>query len=574
MAPARDNTIVVLVACFVMISAASQTIRPSCQHKCGTVNIPYPFGTREDCYLNSNFYVACNTSHKPPKLFLWNVTKNIEILEVLLNGHLRVKSPVAYVCYDEKGVLVDSGNSSMTLQAFPFSYTQNKFVGVGCDTLSTINATIGKNYSAGGCFSICSSVESSTSGSQFGIGFCQTSIPKNILEYQARVMKSNMLHRNMNIPCSYSLLVEEDSFKFSTDDFIKLQKRRTVPTVLDWAVGNLTCEEAKNNLTSYVCQENSVCIDSQNGRGYLCGCFEGYVGNAYLHGGCHDIDECADPSLNDCSDICINLPGSYNCSCPKARKYLGDGRKRGSGCVSNLQRVVNEIVIGLVLLLFGSGWLYHVFGKRKRVSLTARYFKSNGGLMLQQQISKMEGSFEIAKIFTARELKKATENFHESRIIGRGGYGTVYKGILPNDQLLTGRRALSFDMPEEKRNLALYFLSAVKNDCLFQIVEDCVNEGNSEQVKEVSNIAQWCLRLRGEERPGMKEVAMELGSLKTMTTTSLINATSNGAEYVIGERSGSAERDTANCHYTYAKCAGPEDDAICNDVMSPLWDGR
>ncbi|ESW09487.1 hypothetical protein PHAVU_009G131600 [Phaseolus vulgaris] len=347
MAPARDNTIVVLVACFVMISAASQTIRPSCQHKCGTVNIPYPFGTREDCYLNSNFYVACNTSHKPPKLFLWNVTKNIEILEVLLNGHLRVKSPVAYVCYDEKGVLVDSGNSSMTLQAFPFSYTQNKFVGVGCDTLSTINATIGKNYSAGGCFSICSSVESSTSGSQFGIGFCQTSIPKNILEYQARVMKSNMLHRNMNIPCSYSLLVEEDSFKFSTDDFIKLQKRRTVPTVLDWAVGNLTCEEAKNNLTSYVCQENSVCIDSQNGRGYLCGCFEGYVGNAYLHGGCHDIDECADPSLNDCSDICINLPGSYNCSCPKARKYLGDGRKRGSGCVSNLQRVVNEIVIGV-----------------------------------------------------------------------------------------------------------------------------------------------------------------------------------------------------------------------------------
>lgn len=141
-------------------------------------------------------------------------------------------------------------------------------------------------------------------------------------------------------------------------------------------------------------------------------------------------------------------------------------------------------------------------------------------------------------------------------------------------ELLTGRRALSFDMPEEKRNLALYFLSAVKNDCLFQIVEDCVNEGNSEQVKEVSNIAQWCLRLRGEERPGMKEVAMELGSLKTMTTTSLINVTSNGAEYVIGERSGSAERDTANCHYTYAKCAGPEDDAICNDVMSPLWDGR
>ncbi|WVZ00401.1 hypothetical protein V8G54_026470 [Vigna mungo] len=191
------------------------------------------------------------------------------------------------------------------------------------------------------------------------------------------------------------VLVEEDSSEFYTDYFIKLQKRRTVPTVLDWAVGNLTCEEAKNNLTSYVCQENSVCIDSQNGPGYLCGCLEGYVGNAYLKGG------------------------------SKTRKHQGDGRKGGSGCVSNLQHVVNEIVIGtgigLVLLLTGSGWLYHIFRKRKRASRSARYFKRNGGLMLEQQISKMEGSSERVKIFTARELKKATENFHDSRIIGRGG---------------------------------------------------------------------------------------------------------------------------------------------------------
>ncbi|XP_028230615.1 uncharacterized protein LOC114410917 [Glycine soja] len=743
----RDDTKVVLVAWFLlMISAMSQTIRPSCQNKCGSVNIPYPFGTTENCCLNRNFYVACNTSHNPPKPFLWNVTKNIEILEVSLNGHLRIKSPVAYVCYDEKGVLVDSGNSFMTLQAFHFSYSQNKFIGIGCDTLSTINATIGKNYSAGGCFSLCSSVESSANGSWFGIGFCQTSIPKNILAYQARVLRSNLMHSDMNIPCAYSLLVEEDSFKFSTDDFIKLQKTKTATTVLDWAVGNQTCQEAKKNLTSYACQANSVCIDSDNGPGYLCRCLEGYVGNAYLHGGCQDIDECANPSLNDCSDICLNLPGSYNCSCPKSKSYEGDGRKGGSGCVSNLPHVVNQIVIGtgigLMLLLIGSGWLFHVFRKRKMVRLTARYFKRNGGLMLQQQIANMEGSSERAKIFTATELKKASENFHESRIIGRGGYGTVYRGILPNDkvvaikksklvdhsqieqfinevvvlsqinhrnvvkllgccletempllvyefvnngtlfdhihnknttlpwvtrlriaaetagvlaylhsaasipvihrdfkstnillddkytakvsdfgtsrlvprdkcqlttlvqgtlgyldpeyfqtsqlteksdvysfgvvlaELLTGRRALSFDMPEEERNLALYFLSAVKDDCLFQIVEDCVSEGNSEQVKEVANIAQWCLRLRGEERPTMKEVAMELDSLRMMTTTTTwINAASNSTEYVIGERSGRTETtDYANCHYT--TCAGHEDDTICNDVMSPLWDGR
>lgn len=98
------------------------------------------------------------------------------------------------------------------------------------------------------------------------------------------------MHSDMNIPCAYSLLVEEDSFKFSTDDFIKLQKTKTATTVLDWAVGNQTCQEAKKNLTSYACQANSVCIDSDNGPGYLCRCLEGYVGNAYLHGGCQGTD--------------------------------------------------------------------------------------------------------------------------------------------------------------------------------------------------------------------------------------------------------------------------------------------
>ncbi|KAJ1376617.1 Wall-associated receptor kinase, galacturonan-binding domain [Sesbania bispinosa] len=591
----------------LMISAVSQTIHPRCHNKCGSVNIPYPFGTSEDCYLNNNFYVACNTSYYPPKPFLWNLTSNIEILLVSLDGHLRINSFVAYVCHDENDMHVDTGRASMSLQAFPFSVTRNKFIGIGCDTLSVINATIGKNYSTGGCFSLCSSIDNSANGSCFGIGCCQTSIPKNILKYEAYVLSSNKMQRDVNNPCSYSLLVEEDSFNFSKADFINLQNRRTAPTVLDWSVGNQTCEEAKKNLILYACQANSMCIDSDNGPGYLCKCSQGYVGNAYLPGGCQDIDECANPSLNDCSDICINLAGSYKCSCPKTKRHRGDGKKGGSGCVSDLQR--------------------------------------------EKQVSNIEGSTDqTVKIFTAQELKKATENFHESRIIGRGGYGTVYKGILPNDQVVAIKKSklidhsqieqfinevvvlsqinhrnvvkllgccLETEMPllvyefvnngtlfdhihnennaeattttlswetrlriatetaEAERNLAMYFLSALKNDCLFQILEDCVsNEGNREQVKEVANIAEWCLKLRGEERPTMKEVVMELDSLRMMATTPRTNTPSNATEYGIGERSALKDCTGSHSHYTNATCVGHEDDTICNDVMSPLWDGR
>lgn len=43
-----------------------------------------------------------------------------------------------------------------------------------------------------------------------------------------------------------------------------------------------------------------------------------------------DIDECTAGSNNPCSMICINTPGSYNCSCPEG--YSGDGLKSGTKC--------------------------------------------------------------------------------------------------------------------------------------------------------------------------------------------------------------------------------------------------
>lgn len=81
-------------------------------------------------------------------------------------------------------------------------------------------------------------------------------------------------------------------------------------------------------------------------------------------------------------------------------------------------------------------------------------------------------------------------------------------------ELITGRRALSLNRPVEEKSLANYFLFVLKQDKLLEIVDDnivCV--GNTEQISAVAKLAKECLNVKGENRPSMKEVAMELEGL-------------------------------------------------------------
>ena len=62
-----------------------------------------------------------------------------------------------------------------------------------------------------------------------------------------------------------------------------------------------------------------------------------------------------------------------------------------------------------------------------------------------------------------------------------------------------------------KQNLCNYFLSEMRTRSSTEIVAtEVLQEATQEEIEKVSSLAEMCLRLRGEERPTMKQVDITL----------------------------------------------------------------
>ncbi|ESR44904.1 hypothetical protein CICLE_v10003354mg, partial [Citrus x clementina] len=80
--------------------------------------------------------------------------------------------------------------------------------------------------------------------------------------------------------------------------------------------------------------------------------------------------------------------------------------------------------------------------KRMDIKLKERFFKQNGGLLLQQMLNSYDDSvIDRCKLFSSKELDKATNHFNVNRILGQGGQGTVYKGMLEDGRIMAVKKS-------------------------------------------------------------------------------------------------------------------------------------
>ncbi|KAJ0013439.1 hypothetical protein Pint_21801 [Pistacia integerrima] len=418
----------------------------SCPQNCGKVKIQYPLGIGEGCYLNKGFEVTCRNSAGSPKALLSSI--NLELLEDTFDSSIGI-SPGIYIDFmiinvSIPVILLNRGKAnisgSVNLSGSPFYFSSaNTFIAMDCNHYANFSRP-NEEFGAG-CLSFCTCDPNYSEG-------CYDftcSIPPNHKFYYANL--SNIYSESIPRHCNSAFVVEqgwfESSYQSNRDG---LKSKKYVPATLDWGEYNGICVEPYNSGTTF-CNEDNYCL--------------------------------------------IQLTTGHVCLCKDRRSETSLGCR---GCSAGL---------GVLLLLMGIWWLYKFIRRRKEMKLKQKFFKRNGGLLLQKHLYSDEGrDIKKTKLFTSEELENATDKFSKNRILGQGGQGTC----------------------------------AMTENRLFEILDARVlQEAGKEEIIRVANLTKRCLKLNGKKRPTMKEVVSELSGIRGLSGDSTMQQNYEETDFVDGK---------------------------------------
>ncbi|GLJ24261.1 hypothetical protein SUGI_0462610 [Cryptomeria japonica] len=442
---------------------------------CGSMNVSYPFWINNSHCGYPGFQINCTQDEDTGimALFIRVLKGNNEsspapdyykIREIDYMGHLTVNSTSlkSSLCETNTKILL------FTLpKEGPFTISiSNKFVGIGCNTFAIYTY---QEFGRAQCETICNSQIDEPSDEPYcRYGCCELNLLYNwrwinFTGGNLFGLQDSTTNVSSTV-CGFSTIFDPSTFTVvdnNTNLFWGEGMKADYGLRLKWGIGQGRCSKAIGT-ANYSCSINAECIDSPSEEGYVCKCLPRYEGNGYSNGtDCKDIDECSDKKSNLCVGAeaggkCHNLAGSYNCSCEKG--YEGDGFQNGTGCVSkNSNHFVIPVIIGSVssfmVVCLGASIVVWWLKKRHLKLVEAKYFQR-----LQQYIATRVGR-ESPRMFSAKELARASNNYSKEMVLESGGFGTVFKGILLDGTLVAikkSKEALNLEDDHEFLNENLF----------------------------------------------------------------------------------------------------------------------
>lgn len=151
----------------------------------------------------------------------------------------------------------------------------------------------------------------------------------------------------------------------------------------------------------------------------------------------------------------------------------------------NIGLIVGLVVVSVLLVLGLSGAGFYALQQKRRAKkateLNDPFASWEASVIDSGEAPQLRG----ARYFSYEELKRYTNNFPEINVIGSGGYGKVYRGMLPDGRMVAIKRSNAGSTQgglEFKTEIEL--LSRVHHKNLVDLVGFCFQQGEGMLVYE------------------------------------------------------------------------------------------
>uniref|UniRef100_A0A0D9ZIS4 Protein kinase domain-containing protein n=1 Tax=Oryza glumipatula TaxID=40148 RepID=A0A0D9ZIS4_9ORYZ len=377
-----------------IVSLPSAATLAGCQRSCGDLTFDYPFGIGSShCFRQPDFELICDNTTRPPRLLFRNGT--IEIVQSPDITYLSVTFPNVDISM-KPNVSVYNMSLEPPGKSFLFGLAELNITGCDFDVYQLV-LNENENVPTKLCSVTCPNgrtTEAIARQDCNGTGCCSIGLDIDANSFQLMFIRHHKGELKHDAPSNRSSL-------WNTINIT------TVRAIIVWRIlDQPSCTSTMDNRTNYACvSRHNKCMDSYYtwSLGYICLCNDGYQGNPFIQDGC----------LRD-RGIVIGLSCGF----------------------------------GILLVSLSTMFFIHRWKSGIQKQLRRKHFTKNQGLLLEQLISSDENASDKTKIFSLDELEKATNNFDPTRILGHGGHGMVYKGILSDQRVVAIK--MSKDIKEDE----------------------------------------------------------------------------------------------------------------------------